>query len=84
MGKPLDDLLRGIGNAVNDIRHKVVEEGWFGRVVTEGTTHVEIAPAEAGEPQERGAGRAGPPVATTVMPTPEPNSRDAGLEPGKD
>ncbi len=29
-----DALFAGIGNAIADIRHKVVEEGWFGRPVT--------------------------------------------------
>jgi len=24
-------LLEGVGQAISDIRHKVVEEGWFGR-----------------------------------------------------
>lgn len=30
----LDVLFASIGNAIADIRHKVVEEGWFGRAVT--------------------------------------------------
>jgi hypothetical protein len=30
-----DELYKGLGNAVNDIREKVVEEGYFGRVVNE-------------------------------------------------
>jgi hypothetical protein len=29
-----DGLFAGIRNAIADIRHKVVEEGWFGRAVT--------------------------------------------------
>ena len=28
-------LLSGIGEAIADVRHKVVEEGWFGRQVTD-------------------------------------------------
>jgi hypothetical protein len=30
-----DELYKGLGNAVSDIREKVVEEGYFGRVVNE-------------------------------------------------
>jgi hypothetical protein len=30
-----DKLTKGLGDAVTDIREKVVEEGWFGRVVNE-------------------------------------------------
>jgi hypothetical protein len=28
-------LLSGIGEAIADVRHKVMEEGWFGRQVTD-------------------------------------------------
>lgn len=28
-------ILSGIGDAISDVRHKVVEEGWFGRQVTD-------------------------------------------------
>jgi hypothetical protein len=38
--KLVDEFLEGIGNAVTDVREKVAEEGWFGRVVTDN-----IAPA---------------------------------------
>ena len=31
----LDELYKGLGNAVSDIREKVVEEPWYGRVVNE-------------------------------------------------
>lgn len=31
----LDQVLRGLGDAVADIREKAVEEPWFGRVVSE-------------------------------------------------
>jgi len=31
----LDDITHGIGSAVADLRHKVVEEPYFGRVVTD-------------------------------------------------
>ena len=44
-------LLSGIGDAIADVRHKVVEEGWFGRQVTDnlpsdlsGITQPEIRP----------------------------------------
>jgi hypothetical protein len=30
-----DELLKGLGDAVTDIREKVVEEPWYGRVVNE-------------------------------------------------
>jgi hypothetical protein len=30
-----EELYKGVGNAVSDIREKVVEEGWYGRVVNE-------------------------------------------------
>jgi hypothetical protein len=30
-----DEFLKGIGNAVEDIRTKAIEEPWFGKVVTE-------------------------------------------------
>ncbi len=33
-GGILDTIISGIGEAVTDIRHKVVEEGYFGRQVT--------------------------------------------------
>lgn len=31
----LADIIAGFGEAVSDIRHKLVEEGWFGRQVTD-------------------------------------------------
>ena len=30
-----DQLLKGVGDALVDVREKVVEEPWFGRAVTE-------------------------------------------------
>ena len=30
-----DRLTKGLGDAIADIREKVIEEGWFGRVVNE-------------------------------------------------
>jgi hypothetical protein len=41
-----DKLTKGVSDALVDIREKVVEEGWFGRVVTERDrppTHPETA-----------------------------------------
>jgi hypothetical protein len=31
----IDEFLEGVGNAVRDVREKVVEEAWFGRTVTD-------------------------------------------------
>jgi len=31
----LDELVKGFGNAVADVREHVVEEGWYGRIVNE-------------------------------------------------
>ena len=31
----LDEFVRGLGDAVADIREKVVEEAWYGRVLNE-------------------------------------------------
>jgi hypothetical protein len=33
-GGVLDSIIKGIGEAVTDVRQKVVEEGYFGRQVT--------------------------------------------------
>lgn len=33
-GGIIDSIIKGVGEAVTDIRHKVVEEGYFGRQVT--------------------------------------------------
>jgi hypothetical protein len=33
-GGVLDSIIKGIGEAVTDVRHKVVEEGMWGRQVT--------------------------------------------------
>ena len=41
-----DEFTKGVGNAVTDIRQKVVEEPYFGRAVTEGSE-----PAAAPEAQ---------------------------------
>jgi len=44
----MDELAKGFGDAVADIRQKVVEEPWFGRAVTD--QGVQPAPQET-EPQ---------------------------------
>jgi hypothetical protein len=43
MANVFDDALASIGAAITDVREKVVEEGWFGRTVTDGQS---AAPAE--------------------------------------
>lgn len=35
IGTVFDALWRGVGEALNDVRQRVVEEAWFGRPVTE-------------------------------------------------
>jgi hypothetical protein len=39
-----DSISKGLGEAVTDIRQKVVEEGMWGRVVTEGQGQEQAAP----------------------------------------
>ncbi|WP_165363685.1 hypothetical protein [Sphingobium cupriresistens] len=34
MGKAFDWLARGFGSAIHDVRQQVLENPWFGRVVT--------------------------------------------------
>lgn len=43
-----DELTQGFVNAVDDIRHKVVEEPWYGREVTGNIELKEQEPAEQG------------------------------------
>ena len=43
-----DELAQGIANAADDIRHKVVEEPWYGREVTGNIEMKEPEPAEQG------------------------------------
>lgn len=38
----VDELWDGIGHAVTDVRQRVVEEGWFGRIVTPGDGGADI------------------------------------------
>ena len=46
-----DQIIGGIGNAIADIREKVVEEPWFGRTVTERESSLTIEWPEAREAQ---------------------------------
>jgi hypothetical protein len=46
-----DKLAKGLGDAVADIREKVVEEGWFGRVVNERDGQAQPAWPQAQEVQ---------------------------------
>lgn len=41
-----DELTQGIANAADDIRHKVVEEPWYGREVT---GNIELKEQEAAD-----------------------------------
>jgi hypothetical protein len=50
----LHDLLSGVADAVADVREKVVEEGWFGRVVTERGELPQWPEAREAEPQPEG------------------------------
>jgi hypothetical protein len=45
-----DELLKGIGAGIADIREKVVEEPWFGRVVTEQPPSTPAAEHSAASP----------------------------------
>lgn len=44
-----DELTQGIANAADDIRHKVVEEPWYGREVTGNIELKEPEPADTGK-----------------------------------
>lgn len=60
----MDEVFAGIGNAVTDVRQRVVEEGWYGRVVTGNDSGPEIAvtvDATSPEPGMGGVGPAGTP-----------------------
>lgn len=52
-GKFSDQVARGVAAAVDDIRHKVVEEGWFGRETTGSIELVNNAVDQAAE-REKG------------------------------
>jgi hypothetical protein len=45
MANMFEEALASIGLAISDVREKVVEEGWFGRAVTDGQSAPESAPA---------------------------------------
>jgi len=62
-GGVLDSIIKGIGDAVTDIRHKVVEEGMWGRQVTPDAQQ-EVSPyAAEGMPATFGELRASKDVA---------------------
>ena len=45
-----DELWQGLGNAVTDIRQKVVEEPMYGRAVTDGPEHLQWPEAQESGP----------------------------------
>ena len=47
MASLFDQFVQSVASAINDVREKVVEEGWFGRVVSPDTPP---APESAPEP----------------------------------
>lgn len=49
-----DELWDGLADAVADIREKVVEEPWFGRVVNERDTAPQWPEAREAEPEPAG------------------------------
>jgi len=62
-GGVIDSIVKGIGDAVTDIRHKVVEEGMWGRQVTP-DAQPEVSPyAAEGMPATFGELRASKDVA---------------------
>jgi hypothetical protein len=67
-----DELTQGIANAADDIRHKVVEEPWYGREVTGNIELKEQEPAEQGGKwdalaQEQGTIQPEPPAPAAEM-----------------
>ena len=48
-----DQVARGVAGAIDDIRHKVIEEGWFGRQTTDAIELVDHAASRAAE-REKG------------------------------
>ena len=91
-----DQVARGIAAAVDDIRHKVVEEGWFGRETTGSIELVNNAVDQAAE-REKGVAAfygldqaggqdpkdPGPDIEPPKTPTVEPErawDRDEGME----
>lgn len=50
MADIFEEALSSIGAAISDVREKVVEEGWFGRAVTDGQSPQESAAAPGGVP----------------------------------
>ena len=67
-----DEMTKGFVNAVDDIRHKVVEEPWYGREVTSNIELKEPEPAEQGNKwdaltQEQGTIQPEPPAPAMEM-----------------
>ena len=47
MASLFDQFVQSVASAINDVREKVVEEGWFGRVVSPDTS---LTPDSTPEP----------------------------------
>lgn len=67
-----DEMTKGFVNAVDDIRHKVVEEPWYGREVTGNIELPQSEPAEQGNKwdalnQEQGTIQPEPPAPAMEM-----------------
>lgn len=81
------DWSRPIGEIIDDIRRKLVEEGWFGKSVTGRRQNITIDSAGEQSPAEklgwfRSEGRAYPSQATEHEREPirEPNGPDRGID----
>jgi hypothetical protein len=68
---------------VTDIREKVVEEPYFGRVVTDGTAQVHVTAPED-EPAKENAAPPGGSASETRPASRETEVKNAGPEPGKE
>jgi hypothetical protein len=70
----MDQFLEGVGNAINDIREKAVEEAYFGRVVTDNVPAPEVAaePAQAPGSWQQYVEAARDRANRDEMPPPEP------------
>ncbi len=76
----LDDITRGIGSAVADLRHKVVEEPYFGRVVTDGPGLPPDASQPATEPPVTPQHGLAQQVSNAPEPAPERQAPDLDFE----
>ena len=45
-----EELWKGLGNAISDIRTKVIEEAYYGRAVTDGPEHLQWPEGQEPEP----------------------------------